>query len=101
MRFRRPEQKITVCIVFVAAMFMSIMDSTIVNVALPSLGRQFDVPADALDSVVIAYLISLAVSTPASGWAADAWGSKRIFLLALLLFGTSSALCGLAANLVA
>lgn len=95
----RLDPRIAVPVVFVAAMFMSIMDSTIVNVALPSLGRQFNVPADALDSVVVAYLISLAVSTPASGWVADAWGSKRTFLLALALFGASSALCGLAGSI--
>ncbi len=99
MRFRRPEQKITVCIVFVAAMFMSIMDSTIVNVALPALGRQFNVPGTSIDAVVVGYLVSLAVVIPVSGWLGDQWGTKRVFLLALALFCLASALCGLAQSL--
>jgi EmrB/QacA subfamily drug resistance transporter len=79
-------------------MFMSIMDGTIVNVALPSIGRQLGVPGSSLDAVVVAYLVSLAVVIPASGWLGDRWGTKRIFLLALALFSSASALCGLAEN---
>src|SRR5579872_4628513 len=90
--------EISVSIVFVAAMFMSIMDSTIVNVALPSLGRQLGVSNTSIDAVVLGYLVSLAVVIPASGWLGDRFGTKRIFLLALALFSISSALCGLAQN---
>lgn len=90
--------EVSVSIVFVAAMFMSIMDSTIVNVALPSLGRQLGVPPTSIDAVVVGYLVSLAVVIPASGWLGDRFGTKRIFLLALALFSISSALCGLAQN---
>src|SRR5215216_3801456 len=75
---------------------MSIMDSTIVNVALPTLARTFDVPAASIDAVVVSYLISLAVFIPASGWLGDRWGTKRVFLFALGLFVFASALCGLA-----
>src|SRR5206468_12971873 len=92
------DPKVSVSVVFVVAMFMSIMDSTIVNVALPSLARQLSVPSTAIDAVVVAYLVSLAVVMPASGWLGDRWGTKRIFLLALTLFTVSSALCGLAGN---
>lgn len=92
------DPKVSVCVVFVAALFMSIMDSTIVNVALPSLARQLDVPSTSIDAVVVAYLVSLAVVMPASGWLGDRWGTKRIFLLALTLFTLSSALCGLASS---
>ncbi len=94
------DPKVSVCIVFVAAMFMSIMDTTIVNVALPSLARQLNVPSTSIDAVVVAYLVSLAVVMPASGWLGDRWGTKRIFLLALTLFTVSSALCGLASSYV-
>jgi EmrB/QacA subfamily drug resistance transporter len=92
----RLDPKISVSVVFVTAMFMSIMDSTIVNVALPSLARQLNVPSTAVDAVVVAYLVSLAVVMPASGWLGDRWGTKRILLLALTLFTIASALCGLA-----
>src|SRR2546421_5393200 len=94
----RVRPQVSVSIVFVAAMFMSIMDGTIVNVALPSLGRQLGIPSTSIDAVVVAYLVSLAVVIPASGWLGDRWGTRRIFLLALALFTVASALCGLAAN---
>src|SRR5205814_2822190 len=98
MHRRQMDPKVSVSIVFVAAMFMSIMDGTIVNVALPSIGRQLGIPSVLLDAVVVAYLVSLAVVIPASGWLGDRWGTKRIFLLALALFTIASALCGLAGN---
>ncbi len=91
--------KISVSIVFVCAMFMSIMDSTIVNVALPALSRQFNAPGTSIDAVVVGYLVSLAIIIPASGWLGDRVGTKRIFLAALALFTLSSALCGLATSL--
>lgn len=78
--------KISVSVVFVAAMFMSIMDGTIVTVALPALGKQFGVSGTGIDAVVVGYLVSLAVVIPASGWLGDRFGTKRIFLSALILF---------------
>jgi EmrB/QacA subfamily drug resistance transporter len=92
----RINPKISVSVVFVLAMFMAIMDITIVNVALPTLGREFDVPTASVDSVVVAFLVSLAVFIPASGWLGDRFGTKRVFLAALVIFTVASALCGLA-----
>ena len=92
-------QKAVVGVVFVAAMFMSIMDATIVNVALPTIGRDFKVSPTAVDSISIAYLVSLAVFIPASGWLGDRLGGKRVMLAAIALFTTASALCGLASSL--
>ena len=91
--------KISVSIVFVAAMFMSIMDSTIVNVALPSISHQFNAVGTSIDAIVVGYLVSLAIIIPASGWLGDKFGTKRVFLSALALFTFASALCGLAPNL--
>lgn len=93
------DPKISVCVVFVAAMFMSIMDSTIVNVALPALGRQFNVPGTSIDAVIVGYLVSLAIVIPVSGWLGDRLGTRRVFLIALALFTLISALCGLAQSL--
>jgi len=90
--------KISVSIVFVVAMFMSIMDATIVNVALPSLSRQFNLTGTSIVAVVVGYLVSLAIIIPASGWLGDRIGTKRVFLSALALFTISSALCGLATS---
>jgi EmrB/QacA subfamily drug resistance transporter len=98
MHRRQLDPKVSVSILFVVGMFMSIMDGTIVNVALPSIGRQLGVPSTSIDAVVVAYLLSLAVVIPASGWLGDRWGTKRVFLIALALFTVTSALCGLASN---
>jgi EmrB/QacA subfamily drug resistance transporter len=92
----RLSQKISVAAVYVLAMFMSIMDATIVNVALPQLGRDFGVPATDVDAVVVSYLVSLAVFIPASGWLGDRFGTKRVLLTALVVFTGASALCGAA-----
>jgi len=95
----RVSEKVAVSVVFVAAMFMSIMDTTIVNVALPTIGRDFSVSSTAVDSVSIAFLVSLAVFIPASGWLGDRFGGKRVLLTAIAVFSVASALCGLASNL--
>ncbi len=95
---RQLSPKVSVSIVFVASMFMSIMDTTIVNVALPSIGRQLDVATTAIDAVAVGYLVSLAIIIPVSGWLGDRFGTKRIFLSALALFSLASALCGIAPN---
>jgi len=95
---QRVSPKIAVSVVFVAAMFVSIIDTTIVNVALPKIGEGFGVPVTGIGAMVTGYLVSMAVVIPASGWLADRFGSRRIFLLALALFTIASALCGIAAN---
>ncbi|HYK27584.1 MAG TPA: MFS transporter, partial [Streptosporangiaceae bacterium] len=92
-------QKVAVGVVFVAAMFMSIMDATIVNVALPTIGRDFAVSPTAVDTISIGFLVSLAVFIPASGWLGDRFGGKRILLIAIVVFTVASALCGLATSL--
>jgi len=78
---------------------MSSIDATVVNVALPTLSREFGVSPAEVESVIIAYLVSLAVFIPASGWLGDRFGYKRILLLALMIFTIASALCGLAQSL--
>jgi EmrB/QacA subfamily drug resistance transporter len=92
-------EKVAVSVVFVAAMFMSIMDTTIVNVALPTIGRDFSVSPTAVDSVSISFLVSLAVFIPASGWLGDRFGGKRVLLTAIAVFCVASALCGVASSL--
>jgi len=91
---RQLDPRFTVAAVYVAAQFMSAMDSTIVNVALPTLSSRFNVTGAAIDGVIVGYLISLAVFIPASGWLGDRCGTKRVFLGALLIFSLASALCG-------
>jgi EmrB/QacA subfamily drug resistance transporter len=96
---RAPSQKIIVAIIYICGMLMNSLDSTIVNVALATLSREFGVSPAATEGVVIGYLVSLAVFIPTSGWLGDRWGTKRTFLLALALFTGASALCGIAGSL--
>ena len=81
-------------IVYVVTMFTSILDSTVVNVALPTMARDFHVGTSSIQWVVTGYLLSLAVFIPVSGWVGDRIGTKRVFLAALALFTVASALCG-------
>ncbi len=95
----RISQKVAVSVVFVAAMFISIMDTSIVNVALPSIGRDFRVTPTAVDGISISFLVSLAVFMPASGWLGDRFGGKRVLMAAIVIFTAASALCGVASSL--
>ena len=82
-----------------SAIFVTAMDMHIVNVALPTLARAFGAPLSDVQWTVIAYLLTLAVVMPASGWIGDRIGTKRTFVLALALFTAASALCGAAQSL--
>jgi EmrB/QacA subfamily drug resistance transporter len=94
-----PKPSTAVAIAYVSAIFMATMDMHIVNVALPTLGRAFGAPISDVEWTVIAYLLTLAVFIPASGWIGDKIGTKRTFLFALVMFTFASALCGAAQNL--
>ncbi|NEB03539.1 DHA2 family efflux MFS transporter permease subunit [Streptomyces sp. SID13726] len=84
---------------FIAANFMAIMDTTIVNVALPALGRDFAVDTSGLSSVNVGYLVAMAVCIPVSGWLTHRFGTRRTTLTALLLFTVASALCATAGSM--
>ncbi len=88
-----------VAVVYVAAMFMAVMDTTVVNVALPALGRDFHAGAGSVGLVSVAYLVSLAVFIPASGWLGDRIGDRTALLGAIGVFTAASALCGTATTL--
>lgn len=78
--------------------FMAVLDSTIVNVSLPKLMAAFGITVDKAEWVINAYLLAFAVMLPSSGWIADHFGYKRIYMMALFLFTSGSFLCGLAWN---
>ncbi len=94
---RRFAYKYAVAIVFVSAIFLDILDTSIVNVALPSLAADFN--TSAVEWVVLGYTLSLAVWIPTSGWMADRYGTRRILLAAIAVFLAGSALCGAAQSI--
>jgi EmrB/QacA subfamily drug resistance transporter len=96
---RTMNQKIAVSVVYVAAMFMTIMDTTIVNVALPTIARNFHTDSAGVAATVIAFLVSIAVFIPASGWLGDHLGGRRVLLGSIAIFTIASGMCGVAGSL--
>lgn len=81
------------------AFFMEFIDGTVIATALPDMAKSFGVQAVDLNIGISAYLITLAVLIPASGWIADRFGARKIFTLALAIFTLASVLCGLSTTL--
>lgn len=86
--------KWVVAIIYVCALFLDVLDSTIVNVALVRISA--DLHSDAVEWIVLGYIISLAVWIPAAGWLGDRIGTKRTFLFALGVFTIGSGMCAMA-----
>ena len=84
--------------VVVIGSIMSILDTTIVNVALDTLSRELHATIDKIQWVANGYLLALAAVIPVTGWAARRFGAKRVYLTSLVLFTAGSALCGLATS---
>ena len=82
--------------VVILGVIMSILDTTIVNVALETLSRDLDAPLSTIQWVSTGYLLALATVIPLAGWMTERFGSKRIWMISVALFGVGSALCGLA-----
>jgi EmrB/QacA subfamily drug resistance transporter len=87
-----------VAIVIVLGSIMSVLDTTIVNVALDSLSRDLHTPLSDIQWVTSAYLLALAAVIPLCGWAVRRYGAFRVYLQALILFTLGSALCGVATS---
>ncbi|MGI8714453.1 MAG: MDR family MFS transporter [Solirubrobacteraceae bacterium] len=84
--------------VVIVGSIMSILDTTIVNVALDTLGRELHSSIANIQWVATGYLLSLAAVIPVTGWAARRFGAKPVYVLSLILFTAGSALCGLASS---
>jgi len=96
---RLHDQRVAAGACFVAAVFLNIIDTTIVNVALPAIGHDLDVPLTSTNAVVVSYLVALAIAIPVGGWLGDRFGPKRVYIASVGLFALASALCGLAQSL--
>src|SRR5215211_6741494 len=92
---RRLDREIRVLgAVVVVGSIMAILDATIVNVAIPTLGREFETSISTIQWVMTGYLLAFASVIPLTGWTTARFGAKRVFIVSLLLFMGGSALAG-------
>ena len=85
-----------VAIVVTVGVIMSILDTTIVNVALETLSRELHAPLNTIQWVSTGYMLALAVVIPLTGWMSERFGAKQVWMVSVALFGLGSALCGFA-----
>jgi EmrB/QacA subfamily drug resistance transporter len=81
------------------AFFMQALDATILNTALPAIAESLNRSPLAMQSAIISYTLTVAMLIPASGWLADRFGTRRIFMLAVSLFTLGSLACALSTSL--
>jgi len=81
------------------ALFMEMMNATTISAALPSIARDFNVPAVDLKIAVMSYLLTVAMFIPVSGWFADRFGLRKVFVSSMVIFSMGSIACGFATNL--
>src|ERR1019366_2027825 len=84
--------------VVILGMIMSILDTTIVNVALHTLGHDLHSSVSQIQWAATGYLLSLAAVIPVTGWAARRFGARRVYMTSLVLFTIGSALCAMAST---
>ncbi|WP_072570842.1 multidrug transporter subunit MdtD [Enterobacter sp. SA187] len=81
------------------AFFMQALDATILNTALPAIAQSLNRSPLAMQSAIISYTLTVAMLIPASGWLADRFGTRRVFMLAVSLFTLGSLACALSSSL--
>lgn len=86
-------------LVVACPLFMVNLDSSILLTAIPTMANSFGLDAVALTSLITAYLIALAVSMPVSGWLSDRFGSRAVFIAAVIVFTIGSLLCAVSPTL--
>jgi MFS family permease len=85
-------------LIVATALFMENLDSTVITTALPQMAITFDTTPIHLSVGITAYVLSLAIFIPVSGWFADRFGAKTVFRTAITVFTLGSVLCGLCNN---
>src|SRR5215472_15436446 len=85
---------LTLSAVVVLGAIMTILDATIVNVALPTLGRDFGTSISTIQWVPTIYLLAFAAVIPASGWATERFGARRVWIVSLIGFRVLQGLGG-------
>jgi EmrB/QacA subfamily drug resistance transporter len=87
--------------ILAVALFMEQMDSTVIATSLPAIARDLDVGPITLKLAMTSYLVALGIFIPLSGWAADRFGAKRVFITAIAVFMAGSLLCATAGSVEA
>ena len=90
---------LAVALLAAGALFMENLDATIIATGLPTMARDFHTTAIAVNVGITAYLLTLAIFIPVSGWTAARFGERRVFASAILIFTVASALCGMSHTL--
>ncbi|MDT7771254.1 MAG: hypothetical protein QOC67_178 [Pseudonocardiales bacterium] len=85
--------------ILIVGMFMSVLDTSIVNVAIPVIQKQFGVSTDQAQWITTSYSLCEGVVVPASAWLGERIGLRRLYIWSMLGFAAISALCGLSGNL--
>src|ERR1700737_220643 len=89
-----PRKASSIAILVAGAFFMENLDGTVIATALPQMGYSFHVSPVDLNMGMTAYMLMLAVFIPISGWVADRFGARTVFVSAIVIFTVSSILCG-------
>jgi EmrB/QacA subfamily drug resistance transporter len=86
-------------VILATAIFMQMLDSTILNTSLPAIARDLNESPLNMQNAIISYVLTLAVFMPVSGFLSDKFGTKRVFIFSLVLFSVGSLFCSLSQNL--
>jgi EmrB/QacA subfamily drug resistance transporter len=95
----KPRSPYYITTLIAGALFMEMLDGTIIATALPQMARSFNVGAVHLNIGMTAYMLTLAVFIPISGWVADRFGARTVFASAIAIFTAASFLCGISSTL--
>ncbi len=91
--------EVLVPVIVGCALFMELLDSTVITTALPAMARSLHEDPIKLNLAITSYLLSLAVFIPLSAWVADRFGARTVFRAAIVIFTIGSVLCGLSQSL--
>ncbi|WP_258804861.1 MFS transporter [Pseudarthrobacter sp. NS4] len=97
----RQEWNPRLALLVAAAFFMEFLDGTVLTTAIPNISADFGVPAADVNITMTAYLLTVAVGIPISGWLAERFGARRVFCLAIAIFTAASLACSLSEDLTA
>src|SRR4051794_24172152 len=92
-------QVLRIAVVVIVGAIMTILDGTIVNIALRTLANDLDASLEDVQWVVTGYLLALALVIPLTGWMSERFGARRVWITSVVLFTIGSALCGAAWSL--